>query len=104
MPFVVVNVGEQQVQELQSSFAGHNVVKHVGECGVAFSRTPADPFRGGQADAYTVDRLSRVFENVWLYAIISLHKRDHGHCLGLLNTSISERCTGRYTASSLRTA
>jgi len=32
MPFVVVNVGEQQVQELQSSFAGHDVIKHVGEC------------------------------------------------------------------------
>jgi len=31
MPFVVVNVGEQQVQELQSSFAGHDVIKHVGE-------------------------------------------------------------------------
>jgi hypothetical protein len=31
MPFVVVNVGEQQVQELQSSFAGHSAIKHVGE-------------------------------------------------------------------------
>jgi len=42
MPFVVVNVGEQQVQELQSSFAGHNVVKHVGECILAFRLKSAD--------------------------------------------------------------
>lgn len=31
MPFVVVNVVEEQVQELQSSFAGHDVIKHVGK-------------------------------------------------------------------------
>lgn len=31
MPFVVVNVSPEQFTDVQSSFAGHDVVKHVGE-------------------------------------------------------------------------
>jgi hypothetical protein len=31
MPYVLVNVDEQQFADVQSSFTGHSVVKHVGE-------------------------------------------------------------------------
>lgn len=46
MPYVLVNVDEQQFADVQSSFTGHSVVKHVGKLLVQVSllQLQADKF------------------------------------------------------------
>jgi hypothetical protein len=43
MPFVVVNVDEEQFATVQSQFSGHNAIKHIGKSQAVLGSIPANP-------------------------------------------------------------
>jgi len=57
MPFVVVNVDEQQFAAVQSDFSGHSSIKNIGESST-FIQDVRSLDRGGQGNANSVGKCS----------------------------------------------